>query len=295
MVIARGRLRSGLHAVRVLLAPRVTVILPTYNWATVLPHSIGSVLSQTFDDFELLVIGDGCTDESEEVARSTGDLRVQWRNLPANTGSQAGPNSEGLRLARGEFVAYLGHDDLWLPRHLERMVAALGAGAAMVHGRQLRVDPRRSPYLMPEPGWQYTRGQWLAPTSFAHRREPAREAGGWRFPGQTGELDPEADLWARISDRHGRPQLVPYLTSVKLPATLRAGIYRARPHHEQTRWLLRIRAEKDPETALLQACSDPPDPETGSASALPDEISGKKMVSAAERQRVRRRFKGLDE
>jgi hypothetical protein len=80
-----------------------------------------------------------------------------------------------------------------------------------------------------------------------------------------------------------------------LAATLRAGIYRARPHHEQTRWLLRIRAEKDLETLLLQVCSDPPDPETGPASMLPDEISGKKMVSAAERHRVRRRFKGLDE
>jgi len=43
-------------------APRVTVIMATYNWATVLPYSIGSVLDQTFTDFELLVIGDGCTD-----------------------------------------------------------------------------------------------------------------------------------------------------------------------------------------------------------------------------------------
>src|ERR1041384_1641145 len=52
--------------------PRVTVIIPPYNWSTVLPYSIGSVLDQTFTDFELLVIGDGCTDDSEAVvARAT--------------------------------------------------------------------------------------------------------------------------------------------------------------------------------------------------------------------------------
>src|SRR2546423_11552054 len=105
--------------------PRITIIMATYNWSTVLPYSIGSVLRQTLADFELLVVGDGCTDDSQIVVASIGDPRVRWINLPANTGHQSGPNNEGLRQARGEIIAYLGHDDLWLPHHLATLVGAL--------------------------------------------------------------------------------------------------------------------------------------------------------------------------
>ena len=81
--------------------PRVTVIMATWNWCEVLPFSIGSALLQTFGDFELLVVGDGCTDQSERVVAAVGDPRVRWINLPRNTGHQSAPN-EGLRQARGQ-------------------------------------------------------------------------------------------------------------------------------------------------------------------------------------------------
>src|ERR1700679_2302736 len=102
--------------------PRVTVIIPTFNYAPVLPYSIGSVLRQTFTDFELLVIGDHCTDESESVVTAIADPRVRWINLPVGIKHQSGPNNEGIRQARGQLIAYLGHDDLWLPWHLTRAV-----------------------------------------------------------------------------------------------------------------------------------------------------------------------------
>ena len=76
--------------------PRVTVITPTYNWSSVLPYSVGSALRQTFTDFEVLVVGDGCTDDSGAVVEAFGDERVRWINLPANTGHQSEPNNEGL-------------------------------------------------------------------------------------------------------------------------------------------------------------------------------------------------------
>jgi len=77
-------------------SPRVTVIVATYNWSTVLPYAIASVLDQTMRDFELLVVGDGCTDDSEQVVAGIRDPRVRWINLPANTGHQFGPNNRGL-------------------------------------------------------------------------------------------------------------------------------------------------------------------------------------------------------
>src|SRR5438552_3536771 len=58
--------------------PRVSVVIATYNWSSVLPFSIGSVLRQTFSDFEVLVIGDGCTDDSERVVAAIDDPRIRW-------------------------------------------------------------------------------------------------------------------------------------------------------------------------------------------------------------------------
>src|ERR1043166_3496543 len=110
-------------------APLITVIIPTYNWSEVLPYSIGSVLRQTIQDFEVLVVGDGCTDDSEQVVNAQNDDRIRWINLPANSGHQSDPNNEGLRQARGSLIAYLGHDDLWFPHHLASLSTALNAGS----------------------------------------------------------------------------------------------------------------------------------------------------------------------
>jgi glycosyltransferase involved in cell wall biosynthesis len=77
-----------------------------------LKFPLQSLLGQEFRDFEARVVGDGCTDESEEVVASFGDRHLHWTNLCQNSGSQAAPNNEGLRRARGRYIAYLGHDDL---------------------------------------------------------------------------------------------------------------------------------------------------------------------------------------
>jgi glycosyltransferase involved in cell wall biosynthesis len=107
--------------------PAVSVITAAYNRSEVLQYAIRSVLAQRFQDLELLVVGDACTDESEAVVRGFDDPRVKWDNLPQNSGSQAGPNSRGLELAQAELVAYLGQDDLWHPDHLEVLVTAIRA------------------------------------------------------------------------------------------------------------------------------------------------------------------------
>ncbi|MBS2004019.1 MAG: glycosyltransferase family 2 protein, partial [Cyanobacteria bacterium SZAS LIN-5] len=97
-----------------------------------LPYSVGSVLRQEFTDFEVLVVGDGCTDDSADVVNSIGDARVRWINLPVNAGHQSAANNEGLRQARGELVAYLGHDDLWFPHHLAALTNRISEGYDLV-------------------------------------------------------------------------------------------------------------------------------------------------------------------
>src|SRR4029077_9032935 len=102
--------------------PRVSIIVPTYNSSRTLRLALRSIINQTFADFEVQVVGDGCTDDSERVVKSLADPRLQWTNLERNYGSQCWPNNEGLRRAAGEYVAYLGHDDLWFPWHLASVV-----------------------------------------------------------------------------------------------------------------------------------------------------------------------------
>jgi glycosyltransferase involved in cell wall biosynthesis len=106
-------------------APAVSIVTATYNWSSVLRCAIESVRMQTFADFELLVAGDGCTDDSEAVVRAFEDPRLRWMNLPANSGGQAAPNNCGIAAARGEYIAYLGHDDVWYPTHLESLVETI--------------------------------------------------------------------------------------------------------------------------------------------------------------------------
>ena len=232
--------------------PRVSVVMATYNWAPVLPFSIASVLDQTYTDFELLVIGDCCTDESREVVASFEDPRVKWHNLAENVGHQSGPNNEGLRRASGSVVAYLGHDDLWLPSHLELLVAAIDAGAHFAHTTRLMVSPDAPPRLKPRPGWAYTPGDGIPPTSVMHGRDLALSVGGWRGARDTGALDPDSELWQRIAQASAPPRWVRRITCVKFPAVQRAGVYRERPHHEQASWLKTIRSHPDPEAAFAR-------------------------------------------
>lgn len=223
------------------MSPRVTVIIPTYNWSTVLPYSIGSVLDQTFSDFELLVIGDGCTDDSVDVVNGIGDPRVRWISIP-RSGHQSVPNNEGLRQARGECIAYLGHDDLWLPHHLACAVEAIGRGADLTHSIVLGIGAEGS-FLPP-----YT--DLGPPSAVVHRRAVTDAVGGWRDFREL-SIAPEFDLWQRVAAAGHRVQFVPRLTGVKFAAAVRRNVYRERPSHEQASWLARIRAEPDLEVVEL--------------------------------------------
>jgi len=272
------------------------VVIPTYNWATVLPWSIGSVLAQSFAEWELWVIGDGCTDESAATVATFDDPRVHWHNLAVNGRSQVGPNNAALARADGGYVAYLGHDDLWLPHHLQILVGALDAGAAFAFGRQLRIDPGQRPYVSPPDGYSYSSGDWLAPTSMMHRRDDARAVGGWRFPDAASTMDAESDLWARLTRWCGHPALLGEVTSLKLPAALRSGVYRERPCDEQAAWWARICAAADPAAFVAEALADgelrpPARYETGPASAALQDGT----LTAVERHRLARTHKGLDD
>lgn len=268
------------------MTPRVTVILATYNWSAVLPYSIGSVLRQTFLDFELLVVGDGCTDDSESVVAAIGDPRVRWINLPANTGHQSGPNNEGLRQGRGELIAYLGHDDLWLPHHLAAHVEAHEAsGCELAHSLCMLVPPTGAFWpSLPQPGV----GMFGPPSAMTHRRRVTEELGGWRdFASldEAREVSPDVELWRRAQAAARKFTFVPRLSAIKFPAGWRRDVYRERPSHEQASWLARIDAEPHLEPELLVQCL--------TSQEVPTGIAYRDLLRHVVQQtlgRVRRRF-----
>ena len=105
--------------------PAVTVIIPTYNRAGLLPRALGSVLAQTFGDFEVLVVDDGSTDGTADVLAGYDDVRIRYLRQAQNRGVSAARN-RGLREARGELVAFLDSDDVWFPDKLALQVERFG-------------------------------------------------------------------------------------------------------------------------------------------------------------------------
>ncbi len=181
-------------------APLVSVVVATFNSRLTLACALDSVRRQSLHaTSRSWVVGDACTDGSEAVVAALGDPRFHWTNLPRNSGSQAGPNNEGLRRARGRFVAYLGHDDLWFPWHLETLVdTASSEGASFVHGLGVILGPGSIAATGPPRRGASYRGHSVPPTNWLVERALLERIGPWREPGAIGR-PVDVDVLDRIA------------------------------------------------------------------------------------------------
>ena len=101
--------------------PVVTAVVPAYNAASTVADTVQSVLSQTLEDLEVLVVDDGSSDSTSSIVESLDDARVRVIRQE-NAGVSAARNV-GIRESRGEFIAFLDSDDLWCPDKLEQQLA----------------------------------------------------------------------------------------------------------------------------------------------------------------------------
>ncbi len=101
--------------------PTVSIVIPAYNVAPYIGETLDSVFAQTFGDFEVIVINDGSPD-SEDLERALARFidRINYIKQE-NRGASAARNA-GLHAARGEFIAFLDADDLWLPNYLDEQI-----------------------------------------------------------------------------------------------------------------------------------------------------------------------------
>ncbi len=192
--------------------PRFSVVIPAYNAEQTIAETIRSVLAQSEPDLELIVVDDGSSDSSPELVASLAEADPRLRLIRQQNTGTAGARNTGIAHAGAAYVSFLDNDDLWMPRYLERMGAALdsqpAAGFAYCDAYalddvSLRIR-RRTEFVSrppPPPGapWELivaTLGRAnFVMSSATVRRAALDEAGGFRL--DVGGVD-DYDLWFRI-------------------------------------------------------------------------------------------------
>jgi len=99
----------------------ISVIIPTYNRAKSITRSIITVLNQTYENYELIVIDDCSTDSTKKILQSFSDKRIIYVRHLYNQGAAAARNT-GIKIAKGKYIAFQDSDDEWLPKKLEKQM-----------------------------------------------------------------------------------------------------------------------------------------------------------------------------
>lgn len=265
--------------------PLVTVVIAAYNRSEVLRYALASAVGQTYPRLEILVIGDACTDDSEQVVAAAGDPRVRWTNLERNHGSQSGPNQAGLEAARGELIAYLGQDDVWRRDHVALLVADIErTGADVTSGVPSFVWPKPVPVRKLE---SPRRGDFAPTPSMMHRRAAGLAAGGWRDHRES-VLPPDADFFERLRKSGARFSRVRALSLLKFASALRRNSYRDGGSREQAAAARRIDSRWFAAREVLAALASMPlRPRYGRYPYVPPELRAQRGGVIAEYRRVR--------
>jgi glycosyltransferase involved in cell wall biosynthesis len=156
-------------------SPFFSVVIPLFNRADCIAETLQSVIDQSFDDFEIVVVDDGSVDNPDRIIEALGDGRIRFFSQP-NAGGSAARN-RGIDLARGKYIAFLDSDDRFLTAHLETMHRILsgdkssrlsiyspvivdrGEGKTFVKPpRAIGVDEDMADYVMRDRGFVQTSG-----------------------------------------------------------------------------------------------------------------------------------------
>jgi glycosyltransferase involved in cell wall biosynthesis len=227
--------------------PRVSVVIATWNRSEVLKHAIRSVLASTFTEWEMIVVGDACTDDTEECVASFGDARIRFVNLPQNSGGQSRPNNHGITLARGNYVAFLNHDDLYLTHHLTACVAELDRGeadlvwvaAAVAHASPRAAHPLTFTLEGVPPAGGYSPFAFYSASTWMFRRELADSVGPWQDASSLYVTPSQA--WLFRAWRSGaRLRFLPRVGVVVIWSGVRPDSYairESRDHELLARWM----------------------------------------------------------
>lgn len=237
-----------------------SILLPTHNRADVLLYSIKSVQAQTYPRWELLVVGDGCTDGTDKLMQKVikADKRIKWYPYPKGEGFGYGNRNLALEQARGEYCAFAAHDDIWFPDHLSTFVKYF-------------TDHPDDKIAYTRPLWIHPDGT-LVPTAFNtnfdaikqlflhdHNEIPAhsvvyplglsKKVGGWSTKIKSAG---DWELWKQIvnADPKAKIGFIPYPTAVHFRAKWRRGKSSWSPHTQAMYELSSIKVTADDDMRL---------------------------------------------
>jgi glycosyltransferase involved in cell wall biosynthesis len=246
--------------------PLVSVVIATHNRPAVLQQTLRSVVGQTLQDWETIVIGDACRADTAAVVASFSDPRMSYIDLPVNYGEQSGPNNIGFARARGRFVAILNHDDLWFPDHLAATTGWADATSAdVVIARSLVVHPDHEAGGKNEL-FGYGKGGFYDPVltkGFGSAQVVRREAIGWLGPWRPAVecyCESSQDWLFRAWRKGARIATLPHVTVLALHSGSREGSYVTDKALEQEKLVRAMDAPDALRAELLASVVDPRPP-----------------------------------
>lgn len=204
----------------------VSVVLPTYNRGYILSEAIKSILNQSYKDFELIIVDDGSTDNTEEVIESFSDSRIRYIKHDVNKGLSAGRNT-GIKHAQGIYIANQDSDDVWLSHKLEKEVAILDvaprdvgvvyskAEKVMRDGKKIVVPPKTIKVKEGNIQNQLLHGNFITMQAALFRKECLNNISGFD---ETLPALQDWDFWLRISENYKFKYINEVGLSIKISA-----------------------------------------------------------------------------
>ena len=195
-------------------SPTVSVVVPTFNHAQFLHQALASVIAQTFQNWEAIIVNNFSTDDTINIVESFGEKRFRLINFH-NNGVIAASRNEGIRLSNGSVIAFLDSDDLWYPNKLEHCMPAFDAHADVVcHGEYWVSDRMQQRQILygPQKNAQYSkllyRGNCVSTSATLVRKDLLIEVGGFSVDLEYITAE-DYDLWLKLAHRKSSFTFIP--------------------------------------------------------------------------------------
>lgn len=184
--------------------PSISLIMPTKNRAHLLPETLESILAQTYTDWELIIVDDHGTDNTEELIQKLNDPRIRYYKLPSGGGPGRG-RAYGIEQARSDFLAFCDSDDLNKPHRIELEIAKLQEGVEVVYS-DIEVINTLSNERWVRPSQDFSQEllrniNFIPTPTVAMRKDVYVRSGGFDENLMTSE---DYDLWQKLSRINAR-------------------------------------------------------------------------------------------